>query len=162
MHCPFVTPKLVILFPVRVCSWFASSDVCANANLIVITPKEQTKAESIVYSARTVIQSSSFTKPGFKNQTAPEQPVTSTNEWMLRTTNELKYESTASYIRAQQMHVCVDGTANLLCASRKWFPYCSPRIKICQFFVWTQRELDAPGVLSMHRVSFAHLRFVEN
>ncbi len=30
------------------------------------------------------------------------------------------------------------------------------------FFARTQRELDAPSVLSMHRVSFARLRFVEN
>ncbi len=38
----------------RVCSWFASTGICANANWIVITPKEQTGAESIVYSAGTV------------------------------------------------------------------------------------------------------------
>ncbi len=76
MHCQFVSPKLVILFLVRVCSWFASSSVCADANLLVITPKEQTGAESIVYSAGTVTRSSSFTKPGFKNQAAPEQTIT--------------------------------------------------------------------------------------
>ncbi len=29
-------------------------------------------------------------------------------------------------------------------------------------FALIQRELDAPGVLSMHRVSFARLRFAEN
>ncbi len=68
--------KLIILLPVRVCSWFASSGVNANANLIVITPKEQTGAESIVYSAGTVTWSSSFTKLGFKNQAAAEQTIT--------------------------------------------------------------------------------------
>ncbi len=54
------------------CSWFksapcfASSGVCANTNLILITSKEQNGAESIVYSARTVVTwSSSFTKPVF-------------------------------------------------------------------------------------------------
>ncbi len=76
MDCQFVTPNLVILFSVRECSWFASSSVCANANLIVITPKEQTGAESIVYSAGTVTRSSSFTKPGFKNRITPEQTIT--------------------------------------------------------------------------------------
>ncbi len=59
------------------CSWFASSGVCANANLIVITSKEPAGAESIVYSAGAVTRRSSFTKPGFKNQTAPEQIITS-------------------------------------------------------------------------------------
>ncbi len=49
MHCQFVSLKLVILFTVRVYSWFANCSVCANANLIMITPKEQTVAESIVY-----------------------------------------------------------------------------------------------------------------
>ncbi len=74
MYCQFVNPKLVILF--RVCSRFAISGVRANANLIVITLKEQTGAESIAYSGGTVTRSSSFTKPGFKNQTAPEQTIT--------------------------------------------------------------------------------------
>ncbi len=76
MYCQFVSPKLVILFPVRVCSWFASSSVCAKVNLTIIIPEEQTGAESIVYSAGTVTRSSSFTKPGFKNQTAPEKTIT--------------------------------------------------------------------------------------
>ncbi len=76
MHRQFVSPKLVILFPVRICSWFASSRVCANANLIVITPEEQTGAKSIVNSAGTVTRKSSFTKPGFKNQTTPKQTIT--------------------------------------------------------------------------------------
>ncbi len=58
---------------------------------------------------------------------------------------------------ANQMHVCVDRTANLLCTVREWFAYQSPRTKICLFFVRTQRELDAPAVLSMHRMSFACL-----
>ncbi len=58
---------------------------------------------------------------------------------------------------ANQMHVCVDGTANLRCIVCKRFAYCSPRTKI-----WTQREMDAPSVLSMHQVSFARLRFAEN
>ncbi len=62
MHCQFVSQKLVILFLVPVCSLFASSGVCANVNLIVITLKEQTGAESIVYSAERVTRSSSFTK----------------------------------------------------------------------------------------------------
>ncbi len=35
-----------------------------------------TGAESIVYSARTVTQRSSFTKPGFKNQVNSEQTIT--------------------------------------------------------------------------------------
>ncbi len=63
---------------------------------------------------------------------------------------------------ANQMHVCVDGTANLRCAIREWFAYRSLRTKFCQFFAQTQRELDAPGVLSTNRVSFARLRFAEN
>ncbi len=63
---------------------------------------------------------------------------------------------------AYQMRVCVDGTANLCCIVHKWFADHSARTKICWFFVWTQRELDAPGVLSMHRVSFTRLRFIEN
>ncbi len=67
------------------CFWFesapgfASCGVCADANLIVITPKEQTGAESIVYSGGTVTRSSSFTKPGFKNQTVLETTITSQN-----------------------------------------------------------------------------------
>ncbi len=50
MHHQFVSPRLVILFLAWVCSWFVtvSFDVCANTNFIVITPKEQTGAESIV------------------------------------------------------------------------------------------------------------------
>ncbi len=63
---------------------------------------------------------------------------------------------------ANQMRVCVDGTVNLLCAIREWFAYHLLRTKICQFFARTQRELDAQGVLSLHRVSFARLRFTEN
>ncbi len=51
--------------------WF-----CAIANLIVITPNEQTGAENIVYLAGTVIRSSSFTKPGFKNHSAQEMAIT--------------------------------------------------------------------------------------
>ncbi len=68
--------KLVILSPVRVCSGFASSGVYANANLIVISPKEQTGVESIVYSAGTITRSIYFTKPGFKNQAVSEQTIT--------------------------------------------------------------------------------------
>ncbi len=37
-----------------------------------------------------------------------------------------------------------------------------PQTEICWFFAQTQRELDVPGILSMHRVSFARLRFAEN
>ncbi len=44
------------------------------------------------------------------------------------------------------MHVCVDRTANLRCAIREWFAYCSLRTKICWFFARTQRELDVPGI----------------
>ncbi len=76
MHCQFVCPKFVTLFPIQVCSWFANSGVCVNANLIVITPKEKAGAESNFYLAGTVTQSDSFTKPGFKNQTDPEQTIT--------------------------------------------------------------------------------------
>ncbi len=50
------------------------------------------------------------------------------------------------------MRVCVDGTANLCCAIRKQFVYCSLQIEICRFFAWTQRELDAPGVLCSPQV----------
>ncbi len=63
---------------------------------------------------------------------------------------------------ANQMRVCVDGTANLCCAIHKRFAYHSPRTKICRFFVRTQRELDESGVLSMHKVSFARFKFAEN
>ncbi len=59
------------------------------------------------------------------------------------------------------MCVCVNGTANLRCAVHEQFTYHSLRTEICRFFARTQRELDAPGVLSMHRVSSARLRFVE-
>ncbi len=44
MHYQFVSTKLI-----------ASSGVCVKANLIEITPKEQTGAESIVYSTGTVL-----------------------------------------------------------------------------------------------------------
>ncbi len=63
---------------------------------------------------------------------------------------------------ANQMCICVGGTANLRCAVCEQLAYHSLRTEICRFFVGTQRELDAPGVLSMHRVSFARLRFAEN
>ncbi len=63
---------------------------------------------------------------------------------------------------ANQMHVCVVGTANLRCAVHERFAYRLLRNKICRFFAQTQRELDAPGVLFMHQVSFARLRFAEN
>ncbi len=53
----------------------------------MITPKVQTGAESIVYSAGTVTQSSSFTKPGFKNQTAPQQTITSTEYAIIKFSN---------------------------------------------------------------------------
>ncbi len=65
MHCQFVNPKLVILFPVRICPWFPSSGVCASANLIVITPKEQTGAERIFYSAGTITPEQFFYKTWF-------------------------------------------------------------------------------------------------
>ncbi len=63
---------------------------------------------------------------------------------------------------ANQMRVCVDGSVNLRCVVDKRFAYHSPRTEICQFLARTQRELDAPSGLSMHRVSFARLRFAEN
>ncbi len=55
---------------------FVSSGVCANTNPIVITPKEQNGAQSCGYSAGTVPWNRSFTKPGFKNEIAPEQTIT--------------------------------------------------------------------------------------
>ncbi len=63
---------------------------------------------------------------------------------------------------ANQMHVCVNGTANLLCAICEWFAYLSPQTEIGRPFARAQRELDVPDVLSIQRVSFARLRFVEN
>ncbi len=42
----------------------------------MIIPEEQNGAESIVYSAGVVTRSSSFTEPGFKNQTMREQIIT--------------------------------------------------------------------------------------
>ncbi len=60
------------------------------------------------------------------------------------------------------MRICVNGTANLCHAIREWFAYHSPRIEICQFFVRTQRELDALGILFMPWMSSARLRFAEN
>ncbi len=63
---------------------------------------------------------------------------------------------------ADQVRVCVDGAANLRCAICEQFAYHSLRTKICQFFVRTRRELDAPGVLSMHQMFFARLKFAEN
>ncbi len=80
----------------------------------------------------------------------------------------LVYTSTLNGLRTtcewfmNQMRVCVDRTANLSCAIHEWFTYHSLRTEICWFFAQTQRELDVPGVLSMHPVSFACLRFVEN
>ncbi len=56
----------------------------------------------------------------------------------------------------------VNGTANRRRATCERFTYHSPRTKVCRFFAQTQRKLDVPGVLSMHRVSFARLGFVEN
>ncbi len=53
---------------------------------------------------------------------------------------------------ASQMHVCVDGTANLCCAICEWFAYCSLRTKICRLSAQTQRGLDAPGVLCSPQV----------
>ncbi len=47
---------------------------------------------------------------------------------------------------ANQMRVCVNGTANLYTV-HKQFAYHSPQIEIRRFFVRTHRELDAPGVL---------------
>ncbi len=66
----------------------------------------------------------------------------------------------ANGLRTKCMYV--DGTANLRCAISKRFAYHSPWTETCRIFAQTQRELDAPGVLSTHRVSFARLRFVEN
>ncbi len=79
--------------------------------------------------------------------------------------------SIASYTRACQMvrkpfenQICesVDGTANLCCAICEQFAYNLLQTEICRCFVWTQRELNAPGVLFMHWVSFARFRFAEN
>ncbi len=44
---------------------------------------------------------------------------------------------------ANQIRVCVDGTANLHCVIRKQFAYCLPQTEI---------ELDAPGVLCSPQV----------
>ncbi len=63
---------------------------------------------------------------------------------------------------ANQMCVCMNETVNLRCAICEQFAYHSPQTEIYRVFVQTQRELDVPGVLSMHRVSFARLRFAEN
>ncbi len=40
------------------------------------------------------------------------------------------------YTHANQMCVCVDGTANIRCAICEWYAYHSPRTKIC----WLLRE----------------------
>ncbi len=56
--------------------WLCEFRCLCQCKPIVITPKEQTGTESIVYSAGIVTRSSSFTKPGFKNMTAPEQTIT--------------------------------------------------------------------------------------
>ncbi len=53
---------------------------------------------------------------------------------------------------ANQMRVRVDGTENLRYTVHEWFAYHLPQTKICRFFARTQRELNAPGVLSTHRV----------
>ncbi len=76
MPFQFVSPKLVILFPVRVCSWFASTGICTNANLIVITPKEQTGAGSIVYLAGTVTGVVLLQNLVLKNQTLSKVMIT--------------------------------------------------------------------------------------
>ncbi len=91
----------------------------------------------------------------FRHQTPP-------SIWSLVHTNATNGSPTAHKWFANQMCVCVDGTANLHCAICEWFAYHSPRTKTCQFFVQTQRELDASGVLSMHQMPFARLRFAEN
>ncbi len=57
---------------------------------------------------------------------------------------------------ANQMRVCLDGTANLCCVVCDWFAYHLLWTKIYQFFVQTQRELDAQGIISMHWVSFPY------
>ncbi len=83
--------------------------------------------------------------------------------------------SKASYTRARQM-VCEPlvnglrtkcayvwmGLGTYSALSAKWFAHRSPRTEICCVFARTQRELDAPGVLSMHWVFFARLKFTEN
>ncbi len=76
-----------------------------------------------------------------------------TNLYSLVYTSALNSSQTTRKQFANQMRVCVDGTANLRCTIRERLAYHLPK---------TQRELDAPGVLSMHRVSFARLRLVEN
>ncbi len=53
---------------------------------------------------------------------------------------------------ANQMRVCVDGTANLSCTIRKRFACRSPQTEICEFFARTQRELDTPGVFCSPQV----------
>ncbi len=78
-HCQFVSPKLVILFLV----WslpLLSTGVRANANLIVITPKEQTGAESIVYSAGTVTEPVLLQNLVLKTRLLLSRPITKLKE----------------------------------------------------------------------------------
>ncbi len=53
---------------------------------------------------------------------------------------------------ANQMHICVDGTANIHRAICEWFAYHSLRTKICWFFAQTQRELGESCALCSSQV----------
>ncbi len=63
---------------------------------------------------------------------------------------------------ANQMRICVDGTANQRCTIYEWFAYCSPQTKICQFFVRTQRELDTLCVFCLPLVRGKLINCVPN
>ncbi len=53
---------------------------------------------------------------------------------------------------ANQMRICMDGTANLRCLVCKWFTHHLLQTKICRFFARTHRELEALGVLCSRQV----------
>ncbi len=71
------------------------------------------------------------------------------------------FENRSQMVREPNVRTCGWDCEPALCRPQK-FAYRSLRTEICQFFARTQRELDVPGVLFMHRVSFARLRFAEN
>ncbi len=92
----------------------------------------------------------------FSNQTFVRTICTFFSLFAYTTQTSLFSAHKASYTRAcrmvreplaNQMRVCVDGTANLHCAVCEQFAYCSLQTEICLFFAQTQRELNAPGVL---------------
>ncbi len=96
----------------------------------MITPKEQTGAESIVYLAGTGTRSSSFTKPGFKNQTALELTITSSD------------------------HAALSEQAPACAKSKRPDDHNLCRLWLCERHVGAEHDINKPwiGVIKLHWV----------